>query len=217
MKLKVFREIVAAEIKDIVDCPANFVTLDAPDRAWVDRTMTFAKGLRMWHETNCVAFGKRWREKGQGLLTIFVPECHRKTELWHIHMIQETHLLLTYGMYKALWLGLWEKEKELRHWEGRGIDIRDINRQEWPKRPVDVRPYDPANHSWYVTKQVTWDYMPFGSLGLFNNCPRFSDKRFLCLSESNLKEVFAKEVERLKARPKKVPLFSCADYRSRKG
>jgi hypothetical protein len=198
MYLKVFREIVTAEIRDMVDCPANFVTLDAPDRAWVDRCLTFAKGLRIWHETNCVAFGKRWRENDQGLLTIFVPEFHWKTELWHIHMIQEIHPLLTYGMYKVLWLDLWGKEKEQRRWERRGIEKRDINRPEWPKRPVDVRPYDPAYHSWYITKQATWCYMPFDSFGVFRNLSRLSLKR---LSHVNLKKAFAKEVERLKAKP----------------
>jgi len=166
MNLQFFRELVAAEIKNLVDCPANYVTLDAPDRAWVDRCLIFSKGLRMWHETNCVVFGKRWRENDQGLLTIFVPEFHWRTEL------------------------------------------RDLHRREWPRKPVGVRPYDPAYHSWYITKQVTWCNMPFDSLGVFTNCPRFSDKRFPRVSECNLKRVFAKEVERLNSRPNKVPLFN---------
>ncbi|MBA7645910.1 hypothetical protein ES703_53670 [subsurface metagenome] len=118
------------------------------------------------------------------------------------------HPLLTYDMYKALWLQLWEKEKEQRRWERRGVYIRDLHRREWPRKPVGVRPYDPAYHSWYITKQVTWCNMPFDSLGVFTNCPRFSDKRFPRVSECNLKRVFAKEVERLNARPNKVPLFN---------
>ena len=208
MKLYSFREIIAAEVKDIVDCQAQFITLDAPVRVWVDRCLIFSKALRMWHETNCVVFGKRWREKNQGLLTVFVIELERKKNLWHVHMIQEKHPLLTYDMYKALWLQLWEKEKEQRRWEGRGIDIRDLHRREWPRKPVDVRDYIPERHSWYITKQVTWCYMPFDSLGVFTNCPRFSDKRFPRVSECNLKRVFAKEVERLNSRPNKVPLFN---------
>jgi len=208
MNLQFFRELVAAEIKNLVDCPANYVTLDAPDRAWVDRCLIFSKGLRMWHETNCVVFGKRWRENDQGLLTIFVPEFHWRTELWHIHIIQEKHHNLTFETYKTKWLQLWEKEKEQRRWEGRGIDIRDLHRREWPRKPVDVRDYIPERHSWYITKQVTWCNMPFDSLGVFTNCPRFSDKRFPRVSECNLKRVFAKEVERLNSRPNKVPLFN---------
>jgi len=211
MYLSTYRAAIAAEIEKLVTCPANFVTLDAPDRAWVDRSPIFSKGLRMWHETNKAVFGKRWRECKQGLLTIFVVESQKR--IWHIHMIQEKHPSLDFNTYSGAWLRIWEDEKKRRDWERRGIHRRDLNRPEWPRRCVDVRPYNPNYHPSYMTKQVTESHMPFDSLGMFTNRPRVDDEKLRLLSEDELEKVLTKEMTRLKARPRKVPAFAASVLR----
>lgn len=160
MNLKRFREIEAERLREYMDCPAQFITLDGLNRSWVTRGLMLYMTLRVWQETNKMVFGKKWKRNG-GLKYIAVIETDLKTKLWHLHVIQEKHPLLTYSRYSLLWYGLWEKEKEKRRWDRRGIDIADLHRREWPRKPVDVRPYEPGYHSWYVTKQVTESYLPF--------------------------------------------------------
>lgn len=122
----------------------QFITLDAPDTPEITRQEVFGKAKKLCWWLNSIAFGKRWRDKKEGLLIIYVVE--RTGGMWHVHLLHEKHMLLNPMMYEYLWL---------HSWRGRLVDC--------PRKPVDVRPAQELGIKLarYMTKQTTEDNYPF--------------------------------------------------------